>query len=123
VARMVPAVRRPRGWNTSPAIRHPSGVRRWLPRVAVAASLIVALAVGAGAVFTGTSGDRRLADSYRSILAQGHGSFFAAATLHGSTGEVGTVFGYQGQPSWLFATVTLPMEGGGRFDVHLITRD
>ena len=30
------------------------------------------------------------------MLAQGHGSFFAAAPLRGPTGTVGTVFGYQG---------------------------
>ena len=97
--------------------------RRWLPRLAVAASIVAALAVGAGAVYQGTSADRHLASSYRSVLGQGHGSFFAAAPLRGPTGTVGTVFGYQGSPSWLFATVQLPNTGAQRFDVELITRD
>ena len=57
------------------------------------------------------------------MLAQGHGSFFAAAPLRGPTGTVGTVFGYQGSPSWLWATVHLPNSGTQRFDVQLITRD
>jgi hypothetical protein len=57
------------------------------------------------------------------VLAQGHGSFFAAAPLRGLTGTVGTVFGYQGRPSWLFATVHLPSPGTQRYDVQLITRD
>jgi hypothetical protein len=97
--------------------------RRWLPRLAVAASIIAALAVGAGAVYQGTSADRRLADSYRAVLAQGHGSFFTAAPVHGPTGTAGTVFGYQGNPSWLWATVHLPNASAQRFNVQLITRD
>jgi hypothetical protein len=79
--------------------------------------------VGAGAVYQGTSSDRQLAGSYRAVLAQGHGSFFAAAPLRGAAGTVGTVFGYQGSPSWLFATVHLPHSAAQRFDVQLITRD
>jgi hypothetical protein len=81
------------------------------------------LALGAGAVYQGTSGDRRLADSYRAVLAQGHGSFFAAAPLKSPTGTLGSVFGYQGQPSWLFATLSLPTARAERYEVQLITRD
>ncbi|MBO0817359.1 MAG: hypothetical protein J2P30_19710 [Actinobacteria bacterium] len=102
--------------------RHIPARRRWLPRLAVAASVVAALAVGAGAVYQGTASDRQLADSYRAVLGQGHGSFFAAAPLRGPTGTVGTVFGYQGRPSWLFATVQLPASGPRRFNVQLITR-
>jgi hypothetical protein len=124
VARITPPVaarrRRRASW---PAARHTPAGRRWLPRVAVAASVAAALAVGAGAVYQSTSADRQLAGSYRAVLAQGHGSFFAAAQLDGPTGTVGTVFGYQGRPSWLLATVHLPRPGAQRFDVQLITRD
>jgi hypothetical protein len=94
-----------------------------VPGLVVAASVVAALAVGAGAVYQGTASDRQLAGSYRAVLAQGHGSFFAAAPLRGPTGTVGTVFGYQGRPSWLFATVHLPNTGAERFDVELVTRD
>jgi hypothetical protein len=106
-----------------PAPRHVPAGRRWLPRLAVAVSIIAALAVGAGAVYQGTASDRRLAASYRAVLAQGHGSFFTAAPVRGPTGTAGTVFGYQGSPSWLWVTVHLPNAGAQRFDVQLITRD
>jgi hypothetical protein len=115
-----PAARRRRvSW---PAARHALADRRWLPRLAVAASIVAALGLGAGAVYQGTSGDRQLADSYRAVLAQGHGSFFAAAPLRGPEGTVGTAFGYQGSPSWLFATVHLPHSAAQRFNVQLVTR-
>jgi hypothetical protein len=99
------------------------GGRRVLARLAVAASLLAALGLGAGAAYLRTAGDRQLAQSYRSVLAQGHGSFFAAAPLQGPPGTRGTVFGYQGEPSWLFATLTLPGTAPQRFDVWLVTRD
>ena len=102
--------------------RFPAG-RRWLPRLAVAASIIAALGVGAGTVYQVTSADRRLADSYRSVLTQGQGSFFTAAPVRGPAGRAGTLFGYQGQPSWLWATVHMPDAGAQHFTVQLITRD
>jgi hypothetical protein len=123
VARISPPAARHRRWATRPRPRRIPAGRRWLPRLAAAASIAAALAVGAGAVYQGTASDRQLAGSYRAVLAQGHGSFFAAAPVHGPTGTVGTVFGYQGRPSWLFATVHLPSSSTQRFDIQLITRD
>ena len=122
VARISPPAARRRRF-TRPAARPVPAGRRWLPRLAVAASIVAALAVGAGAVYQGTASDRHLAASYRSVLGEGHGSFFAAAPLRGPTGTAGTVFGYQGSPSWLFATVQLPGPGRQHFHVQLITRD
>ena len=121
LARISPPAARRRA--TRPGARHFPAGRRWLPRLAVAASIIAALGVGAGTVYQVTSADRRLADSYRAVLAQGHGSFFAAAPVRGPTGTAGTVFGYQGRPSWLWATVHMPNAGAQRFNVQLITRD
>ena len=106
-----------------PAARHVLPNRRWLPRLAAAASIVAALALGAGAVYQGTSSDRQLAASYRAVLAQGHGSFFAVAPLKSPTGTLGSVFGYQGQPSWLFATLNRPAAQPEHYDVQLITRD
>jgi hypothetical protein len=123
LARMVPSSPPPRRRAARRAVRRTAGRRPWVARLAVAASVAAALALGAGAVYQGTSGDRRLADSYRAVLAQGHGSFFAAAPLHGPTGTLGSVFGYQGQPSWLFATLSRPAARPERFDVQLVTRD
>jgi hypothetical protein len=119
---LLPAARR-RRWRLRP-VRRPAPARpSWVPRLAVAASIAAALAVGAGAVYQGTSADRQLADGYRAVLAQGHGAFFAAAPLRGPTGTLGTVFGYQGRPCWMFATVRLPGPGTQRFNVQLVTRD
>jgi hypothetical protein len=122
-ARMVPPVARPRRWAIRPAIGRLRSGRRWATRLAVAASLVLALALGAGAVYRGTASDRRLAASYREVLAQAHGSFFAAAPVRGPTGTLGTVFAYQGQPSWMYATLTLPAGRPERFGVLLVTRD
>jgi hypothetical protein len=104
--------------------------RRWLqafaPRwrvVAVAAALVLAVALGGGSVFLATAGDRRLADGYQAVLRQGQGSFFAAAPLQGSQGRVGTVFGYQGQPSWATVTLRSPFPAERRFQVQVVTRD
>jgi hypothetical protein len=104
--------------------------RRWLrplaPRwrlVAVAAALVLAVALGGGSVFLATAGDRRLADGYQAVLRQGQGSFFAAAPLQGSQGRVGTVFGYQGQPSWAMVTLRSPIPAERRFQVQVLTRD
>jgi len=121
VARISPPTARRRR-AARPAARPVPEGRRWLRRLAVAASIVAALAAGAGAVYQSTASDRRLAASYREVLGQGHGSFFAAAPLRGPTGTVGTVFGYQGRPSWLFATVHLPNPGLQHFHVQLVTR-
>jgi hypothetical protein len=121
LARISPPAARRRA--TRPGGGHFPAGRRWLPRLAVAASIIAALGVGAGTVYQVTSADRRLADNYRSVLTQGQGSFFAAAPVRGPTGRAGTLFGYQGNPSWLWATVHMPDAGAQRFSVQLITRD
>ena len=123
LARMTPPSPQPGRPAARRAHRRSVARRPWAARLAVAASIAAALALGAGAVYQGTSGDRRLADSYRAVLAQGHGSFFAAAPLKSPAGTLGSVYGYQGQPSWLFATLSRPTAQPGRYDVQLITRD
>jgi hypothetical protein len=123
LARMTASSPRPGQRATRRALRRTAGRRPWMARVAVAAAVAAALALGAGAVYQGTSGDRRLADSYRSVLAQGHGSFFVAAPLRSPAGTLGSVFGYQGQPSWLFATLNQPTAQPEHYDVQLVTRD
>jgi anti-sigma-K factor RskA len=123
LARMAPPSAQPRQRASRRALWRTTGRHPWVARLAVAASIVVALALGAGAVYQGTAGDRRLADSYRSVLAQGHGSFFAAAPLQGPAGTVGRVFGYQGQPPWLYATLNRPGAQPGHFNVWLVTRD
>src|SRR4029453_804166 len=41
----------------------------------------------------------------------------------GARARVGTVFGYQGQPSWVMMTLQSPVHGDGRFKVQVVTRD
>lgn len=96
---------------------------RWQWLAAAAAAVVLAAALGGGWVFLATAGDRRLAASYQAVLSQGQGSFFAAAPLQGARGRVGTVFGYQGQPSWVMMTLQSPVHGDGRFKVQVVTRD
>jgi hypothetical protein len=98
-----------------------SGRGRWL--AAAAAAALLAAALGAGSVLLGTAGDRRVAADYRSLLREGGGSFFAAAPLRGPQGRVGTVFGYQGQPSWVVVTLQPSTREQGRYQVQVVTRD
>ncbi len=116
--------------DESPRRRRLQPRRRWLqplPRrtrwLAAAAAVVLAAALAGGSVLLATAGDRRLAQSYRAVLGQGQGSFFAAAPLRGSQGRVGTVFGYQGHPSWVMVTLQPPVGEQGRFQVQVVTRD
>ena len=95
--------------------------RRWV--AAAAAAAVLAAGLGGGSVFLATADDRRLADGYQAALSQGQGSFFAAAPLQGSQGRVGTVFGYQGHPSWVMVTLQPSIRDEGRFQVQVVTRD
>jgi hypothetical protein len=52
-----------------------------------------------------------------------HESFFSAAPLRGAGGTLGTVFGYQGSPSWVFATLRPSALEPARYDVELVARD
>lgn len=88
-----------------------------------AASLVLAIAIGAGAMFANTAGDRRVADEYRALLGVGQGSFFAAAPLRSGVSEVGTAWGYQGDPSWMFVSLRSPVGGSGWYRVWLVTTD
>ena len=83
--------------------------RRWTRPLTVAAVSLLALLLGAGSVMVATSDDRRIAGSYRSVLAAGAGSFLTVAPLEAPDGgSVGTVWGYEGQPSWLFVSLPSP---------------
>jgi len=93
-----------------------------LAPVAVAASIVFAAAFGAGAVLHTTAQERALGASYRDLLIGGNGSFFTVAPVTGPDGQVGTAWGYQGRPSWVF--VSVPTIGRlGRFDGSVVTTD
>jgi hypothetical protein len=72
----------------------------------VAAAVLVAAGITAGAMLLGFRDERRLAAHYRATLAQAQGSYFGAVRLHDAAGEpTGVVFAYRGSPSWLTITV------------------
>lgn len=81
------------------------GWRRRRP-LAFAAAALAGAAAMAVALTLSYSSDRRLAAQYRAALQGANGQYFASARLHTPDGrQVGTVFGYQGSPSWLFYTL------------------
>jgi Putative zinc-finger len=107
----------PRRWSIQPL------ARRWQRVATAAAAVVLAATLGAGSVFLATAGDRRLADGYQAVLSQGQGAYFLAAPLQGTQGRVGTVFGYQGHPSWVMVTLQPSIPEKGRFQVQVVTRD
>jgi Putative zinc-finger len=117
-SRVLAAVAEPPGRGTSQLLG-----RRWRWVATAAAAVVLAAALGAGSVFLATAGDRRVAAGYQAVLRQGQGAYFLAAPLQGTQGRVGTVFGYQGRPSWVMATLQSPIQQEGRFQVQVVTRD
>ena len=69
-----------------------------------------------------TADDRELASDYRHTLTVAHGHGLSAAPLLAGDGETGTVFAYDGSPSWIYVTFrSAPLQG--RYDVRLLTTD
>jgi hypothetical protein len=94
--------------------------RRWRRVALYAAAIVVAALVSGGAVYRAQAPDRRLADSVRATLATAHGQYFATGPLRDSSGaQRGVIFGYQGNPAWIFLTVTDPP--AGRYSIDAIT--
>jgi hypothetical protein len=88
----------------------PSARRRALAPIAAAATA-AALAV-AGTLLV-VEDDLELASDYRGTLAEANGERFQAEHLYGSDeAPAGTVFGYEGSPSWLLVIVDPPKRGG-----------
>jgi hypothetical protein len=97
--------------------------RRLRARLLVAASIVAVAGLAAGAVWWQTADDRELASSYRHTLEVAHGHGLSAGPLLLAGGaETGTVFVYQGAPSWVYVTFRSPPPQG-HYDVRLMTRD
>jgi hypothetical protein len=90
---------------------HPREKRRGrlLRPLALVGAIAAAVAITAGAMLVGFRDDRRLADQYRSVLAEAHGTYFGATRLEDAAGRSGGVlFIYRGNPSWIVVTVSPP---------------
>ncbi|HEX5619418.1 MAG TPA: hypothetical protein VFX51_13420 [Solirubrobacteraceae bacterium] len=80
--------------------------RRWRVALVPVAAATAAAALAVGVVLGMTSDDRRLADQYRETLAAANGSYFEATRLQDADGgRAGLVYGYRGDPSWIYVDV------------------
>lgn len=125
---LVPERQPPAGFEASvlaPMMRRGRS-RRLRTALVLAASVLLAAALSAGAVWRHTEGDRRLADGYRRTLAVAHGKYLRTVPVSGvdaaTTTPAGYVFAYQGSPAWLFVTMTAASRPGA-YQITLTTRD
>lgn len=102
----------------------PERPRRWPRRALVPAlATAAALAIGIAGTLLVVDDDLDLASRYRETLAVANGDYLTAAPLEAPGGaRVGTVFGYQGDPCWLFLTVEPDYSGGVR-GAEVMTED
>jgi hypothetical protein len=124
IARLAPEAK-PRG--EAPRVRRlplRRPQRRAVRRLAAwAATTAAVAALAAGTVWWRTAQDRELAADYRHTLAVARGHGLNAAPLMSTVGtESGTVFAYEGEPSWLYVTFrTAPTPGS--YNTCLVTKD
>jgi len=122
---LVPEHDPPAGFESSVLARLTPAAPRRRPRLRLlwAVSIVAVAALTASAVWSRTADDRGLASNYRHILAVAHGQGLSTAPLRFAGGaETGTVFIYQGSPSWIYVTFR-PAVPQGDYDVRLLTRD
>jgi hypothetical protein len=97
--------------------------RRHLRRLTLAGAAAAAGAAAMAIALTlSYSSDRQLAAQYRATLQQANGQYFASARLQTTDGRpAGTVFAYQGAPSWLFYVVDGDY-ASGTYREQIVTR-
>lgn len=96
---------------------------RWRRLLVAAMAVLVAAAGSAAGLYLATGEDRELARHYRDALEQAGGSYFGGIALHDQRLQrVGTVFGYEGAPTWMVVVVDVP-ERSGEYEVVLVTRE
>src|ERR671919_2090129 len=87
------------------------------------AAACIALVVGAGGVLFALGEDRRLAEHYRNALAGANGDYFGVVDLvDGGGKQAGSVFVYDGDPSWAFVNFS-EVEMPGEYEMQLVTRE
>jgi hypothetical protein len=104
---LAPSVEPPAGFESAvlDSLR-PARFRSRYRLVAAAAAVVLAAALGAGIVWWRTEPDRQLAAQHRQTLAVANGRYLKAARLTTEAGApAGTIFLYQGSPSWLLVTI------------------
>jgi hypothetical protein len=124
---LVPQAEPPTGFETAvlgrlggPAVPVRRGWRRLL---GLAAALLLVASASGGAVYWSGRDDREAAAGLRSSLQTANGQYFVAFALRDLGGvQRGAVFGYQGNPAWMFVTVTEVLPPG-RYAVELVIRD
>lgn len=96
--------------------------KRWRRAAAYVLAAVIAGLGSAGVVWQVTGDDRDLASAYRDTLDVADGKYLAAEELVDQDGErVGTVFMYEGEPSWLFVIAREAPDGG--YDVKVDSKD
>jgi hypothetical protein len=96
--------------------------RRGLGRLSFVAGTLAGAAAVAVALTISFSSDRQLAAQYRAALQSANGQYFQSARLRTPDDrQVGTLFAYQGAPSWLFY-VLRGSYGASRFQEQIVTR-
>ena len=97
--------------------------RRWRRIVAPAAAVLLTAAVTTAVLYLVGADEREDAEHYRAALEQAEGRYFGGIPLHDERLErVGTVFGYEGAPTWMVVVLEVP-EDSITYDVVLITKD
>jgi len=95
--------------------------RRGAALAAAAAALAAAGGTAAG-VLVATRDERRLGGQFGAVLARADGNYIAVTELRDAGGrELGLVFHYGGDPSWVFVTLDRPLPRG-RYVATLVTR-
>lgn len=119
------AAPRPSRWRPGRAAPRPSWRRPGraaLAAAAAVAALLVASGGTAAIVYQRGEQDRAVAEQYRQTLEVADGRYLRAARLVTAAGErSGTVFLYQGHPSWLMVTVTAAPTDG-RHEIRVLER-
>lgn len=93
---------------------------RWRRAAAYTLAASFAAIAAAGGVWQATSDDRDLAGAYRETLDVANGQYFSASDLQlPAGGSAGTVFFYEGEPSWL--SVIVRNAPDGIYDVVIST--
>ncbi|MFE7224842.1 zf-HC2 domain-containing protein [Nocardioides sp. NPDC057577] len=87
----------------------------------VAAAMVLVATLAGGLTWWRGAEDRDVADDYRGVLSTADGSYLRAADLTIDGASAGSVFAYQGRPSWLFMSVE--DAPNGTYHVRLVGTD